>query len=327
MAGLRGKALVAWLLVCVFWGSTYFAIKIGVGVLPPFLFAGLRFIVAGALLLIGALVFGDHLPRRAGDWARASIAGVMLLAGGNAFVVWAEQYTPSGVASVFVVTVALWMAFFDSIIPGGSGRLGLRVIVGLLVGFLGTALLVGANPREILSADLRGPIALTGASMSWSLGSIFAKRRPTEASPYMTAAIQMLAGGTFVSLVGTGLGEWSAWHLTGRGALAMGYLVVFGSIVGYSAYSYALRYAPATLVGTYAYVNPVIAVLLGWLFLSEPITGRMVIAIGMILAAVVWIQFSHKATAVTGRRSSVTAPPMTDDQRPTTSSIQHPEAA
>jgi drug/metabolite transporter (DMT)-like permease len=321
MAGLRGKALFAWVLVCVFWGSTYFAIKIGVGVLPPFLFAGLRFVAAGALLLIGALLFGDHLPRRARDWGRAAIAGVMLLAGGNAFVVWAEQYTPSGVASVFVVTVALWMAFFDSIIPGGSGRLGWRVIVGLLVGFLGTALLVGANPREILSADLRGPIALTCASMSWSLGSIYAKRRPTESSPYMTAAIQMLAGGTFVSIVGTVLGEWGSWHLTSSGALAMGYLVVFGSIVGYSAYSYALRYAPATIVGTYAYVNPVIAVLLGWLFLREPITSRMVIAIGMILAAVVWIQFSHKTHSAIGRQLSADAQPKADSRKPTAPSF------
>jgi drug/metabolite transporter (DMT)-like permease len=183
MTGLRGKALVAWLLVCLFWGSTYYAIKVGVGVLPPFLFAGLRFVAAGALLLVGTLAFGDHLPRRAADWRRASIVGVLLLAGGNAFVVWAEQYTPSGVASVFVVTVALWMAFFDSVIPGGSGSLGWRVVVGLLVGFLGTALLIGANPREILSADLRGPIALTGASAFWSLGSIYAKRNPVESSP------------------------------------------------------------------------------------------------------------------------------------------------
>lgn len=327
MAGLRGRALVAWLLVCVFWGSTYFAIKIGVGVLPPFLFAGLRFLAAGGLLLVGALLFGDHLPRRAADWRHASIAGVLLLAGGNAFVVWAEQYTPSGVASVFVVTVALWMAFFDSIIPGGSGRLGWRVIIGLIVGFLGTALLVGANPREILAADLRGPIALTCASAFWSLGSIYAKRNPTESSPYMTAAIQMLAGGTFVSLVGTTLGEWGDWHLNGRGALAMGYLVVFGSIVGYSAYGYALRYAPATIVGTYAYVNPVIAVLLGWLFLSEPITGRMAIAIGLILAAVVWIQLSHKASSVISKRSSVDEPPTTDDRRPSTPPVHHPEAA
>lgn len=327
MAGLRGRALVAWLLVCVFWGSTYFAIKVGVGVLPPFLFAGLRFAAAGVLLLIGALAFGDRLPRRASDWQRASIAGVLLLMGGNAFVVWAEQYTPSGVASVFVVTVALWMAFFDSVIPGGSGRLGWRVIVGLLVGFLGTALLVGANPRAILSADLRGPIALTSASAFWSLGSIYAKRNPTQSSPYMTAAIQMLAGGAVVSLVGTVLGEWAGWHLNVRGTLALGYLVVFGSIVGYSAYGYALRHAPATIVGTYAYVNPVIAVLLGWLFLHEAITGRMMVAIGMILAAVVWIQVAHRTSSVIGDRSSVKPSPSTDDRKPMTSPVQHPEAA
>ena len=147
MAALRGKALVAWLLVCLFWGSTYFAIKIGVDVLPPFLFAGLRFVAAGGLLLAGALAFGDHLPRRARDWRAAMIAGTLLLAGGNAFVVWAEQYTPSGVASVFVVTVALWIAFFDALFPGGSGLLTWRVVIGLIVGFIGTALLVGGSPR------------------------------------------------------------------------------------------------------------------------------------------------------------------------------------
>jgi drug/metabolite transporter (DMT)-like permease len=304
MAGLRGKALFAWLLVCVFWGSTYLAIKVGVEVLPPFLFAGLRFAIAGALLFVGALAFGDRLPRRAADWRVSAIVGVLLLAGGNAFVVWSEQYIASGVASVFVVTVTLWIAFFDAMIPGGSSALSWRVVVGLLVGFFGTALLVGANPREILSADLRGPIALTCASASWSLGSIYAKRHPTQSSPYMTAAIQMLAGGLVVTLAGTALGEWGRWHLTGRGAAAIGYLVVFGSIIGYSAYGYALRYAPATIVGTYAYVNPVIAVLLGWLLLNEQISGRMVLAIALTLAAVVWIQFSHRAKApsVIGRQ-------------------------
>jgi drug/metabolite transporter (DMT)-like permease len=327
MATLRGKALFAWVLVCLFWGSTYFAIKIGVEVLPPFLFAGLRFVAAGALLLVGALAFGDRLPRRAADWRIAAIAGVLLLAGGNAFVVWAEQYTASGVASVFVVTVALWMAFFDSVIPGGSGALGWRVIIGLGVGFLGTALLVGASPREILQADLRGPIALTCASVFWSLGSIYAKRHPTESSPYVTAAIQMLAGGTVVSLAGTALGEWRSWHLDGRGALAIGYLVVFGSIVGYSAYSYALRYAPATIVGTYAYVNPVIAVLLGWLFLHEPITRRMIVAIALTLAAVLWIQLSHKAPSVIGRLPSADTEPTAESQQPTTPLVRPTEAA
>jgi drug/metabolite transporter (DMT)-like permease len=294
MAALRGRALVAYLIVCVFWGSTYLAIKVGVGELPPFLFAGLRFLVAGVLLLAIARALGDPLPRRAGDWRTLAIVGLFLLTGGNALVVWAEQYTTSGMASVFVVTVAIWTAFFDAIIPGGSGDLNWRVVAGLILGFLGTALLVGANPAEILKADLRGPAALTFASASWSLGSVYAKRHPTEVSPYVAASIQMIVGGAVVALVGTALGEWSSWHLSLKGFGAFAYLVVFGSILGYSAYAYALRHASATVVGTYAYVNPVIAVLLGWLLLAEPITARTIVAMILILVAVVWIQLSHK---------------------------------
>ena len=300
MAGLRGRALVAYLVVCVFWGSTYLAIRVGVGVLPPFLFAGIRFFVAGIILLGIARALGDPLPRSARDWRTLAIVGLFLLAGGNAFVVWSEQFTPSGVASIFVVTVALWMAFFDAIIPGGSGALSWRVIAGLALGFVGTGLLVGASPREILHADLRGPIALTLASASWSLGSVYSKRNHTDTSPYMSAAVQMIAGGAAVALVGTLLGEWSAWHLTAKGVGAIAYLVVFGSILGYSAYSYALRHAPPTIVGTYAYVNPVIAVLLGWLILKEPVTTRTFIAMAMILGAVVWIQLSHKLRRTIG---------------------------
>ena len=292
MSALKGRALAAYLIVCVVWGSTYLAIRVGVGVLPPFLFAGLRFLVAGALLAALALALGDRLPRRSADWLTLSIVGVLLLGGGNAFVVWAEQYTTSGMASLFVVTVALWMAFFDAIIPGGTGELNWRVVLGLVVGFVGTALLVGASPRELLHADLRGPIALTCASASWSLGSVYAKRHPTEASPYMGAAVQMLVGGAAVALAGSVLGEWSGWHLSPRGAAAIGYLVVFGSIVGYSAYVYALHHASPTIVGTYAYVNPVIAVFLGWLLLHEPITARTLVATSLILGAVVWIQFA-----------------------------------
>ncbi len=294
MAGLRGKALIAYLVVCVFWGSTYLAIRVGVGVLPPFLFAGIRFLTAGVLLLGIVLALGDRLPPRLVDWRTQAIVGLLLLAGGNAFVVWAEQYTPSGIASIFVVTVALWMAFFDAVIPGGTGDLNWRVVAGLAIGFIGTALLVGASPAEILHADLRGPIALTAASASWSLGSVYGKRHKTETSPYVGAALQMIAGGGAVIVLGTALGEWSRWHLSAKGTGAMAYLVVFGSILGYSAYTYALRHASPTIVGTYAYVNPVIAVLLGWLILAEPVTARTFLAMALILGAVVWIQFSHK---------------------------------
>ena len=293
MPALKGKALVAYLVVCVFWGSTYLAIKVGVTELPPFLFAGLRFLTAGLLLLGLARALGDPMPRR-NDWGTLAIVGVLLLAGGNAFVVWSEQYIGSGIASIFVVTVAMWTALFDAVIPGGAGELNWRIIAGLLLGFLGTVLLVGATPAEVLAADKRGPIALTLASASWALGTVYAKRHPTQASPYMGAAFQMIVGGATVALMGTVLGEWPAWHLSGRGLGAMAYLVVFGSILGYSAYSYALRHGSATIVGTYAYVNPVIAVLLGWLLLREPVQARTFVAMGMILLAVIWIQFSHK---------------------------------
>ena len=293
MAVLKGKALIAYLVVCVFWGSTYLAIKVGVTELPPFLFAGLRFLVAGLVLLTLARAFGDPLPRR-GDWRTLAIVGLLLLAGGNAFVVWSEQYIGSGIASIFVVTVAMWTALFDAIIPGGSSDLDWRIVAGLLLGFLGTMLLVGATPAEILAADKRGPIALTIASASWSLGTVYAKRHPTQASPYMGAAFQMIVGGSAVALIGTLLGEWARWHLSTRGVGAIAYLVVFGSVLGYTAYSYALRHASATIVGTYAYVNPVIAVILGWLLLHEPVHARTFIAMSMILVAVVWIQFSHR---------------------------------
>ncbi len=316
-AALKGKALIAYLVVCVFWGSTYLAIKIGVTELPPFLFAGLRFLVAGLVLLALARALGDPLPRRS-DWRTLTIVGLLLLAGGNAFVVWSEQYIGSGIASIFVVTVAMWTALFDAIIPGGSSELNWRIIAGLLLGFAGTLLLVGASPAEILAADKRGPIALSLASASWALGSVYAKRHPTQASPYMGAAFQMIVGGSAVALVGTLLGEWPAWHLSSRGIGAIAYLVVFGSVLGYSAYSYALRHASATIVGTYAYVNPVIAVLLGWLLLHEPVGGRTFIAMAMILGAVIWIQFSYKLRRADGRMGgpAETPQPISPSARP-----------
>ncbi len=296
MAALRGKALVAYLLVCVVWGSTYLAIRIGVEALPPFLFAGARFLVAGLLLLGAALASGARLPRRARDWGTLAVVGIFLLAGGNSMVVWAEQFTPSGVASLFVVTVALWMAVFDAALPGG-GRLSWRVITGLVLGLAGTALLVAADPHQLLHADLRGPVALTGASASWAFGSVYYQRHHADGSPYVGAAIEMLAGGALVIVLGLLLGEAHHVQLTTRGLAALGYLVVFGSVVGYTAYNYALHHADATVVGTYAYVNPLIAVLLGALILGEQVGLRTLVAMALILGAVLWIHAARRATA------------------------------
>lgn len=305
MAGLRGRALVAYLLVCTIWGSTYLFIRIGVAHLPPFLFAGVRFLLAGLLLVTVVTLAGVRLPSRARDWRTLAITGVFLLVGANAIVVWSEQFVASGTASVFVASMPLWAAFFDALVPGGKTRLTWRIGAGLALGFLGSALLAGITPHEIVTADLRGPVALTLGSASWAMGSVYWKRHPTEVSPYAAAAVQMvIAGGVLVGL-GLALGEAPAWHLDGAGLGAMAYLILFGSIVGYTAYGYALEHASATVVGTYAYVNPVVAVALGWLVLHEPITARMLAAMGLILGAVLWIQLVSRTPGPAGSPSRV----------------------
>jgi len=314
VAGLRGKALIAYLLVCTVWGSTYLAIRIGVGHLPPFLFAGVRFLVAG--LLLGGLVMlaGIRLPSRARDWRTLAVTGVFLLVGANAIVVWSEQFIASGMASVLVASMPLWAAFFDAIVPGGNTVLSWRIGVGLALGFLGSALLAGITPHELATADLRAPIALTLASASWAMGSIYWKRHPTQVSPYAAAAVQMVIGGGILTVLGLLLGEAPAWHLEGAGLGAMLYLIVMGSIVGYTAFGYALEHASAAVVGTYAYVNPVVAVLLGWLVLREPVTPRMLAAMALILGAVLWIQLASRSRA--GRAAGTPVRALTRRPRP-----------
>ena len=304
MPALRGRALIAYLLVCTIWGSTYLAIRIGVAHLPPFLFAGVRFLVAG--LLLGGIVTlaGVRLPARGRDWRTLAITGVFLLVGANAIVVWSEQFIASGMASVFVAAMPLWAAFFEAIVPGGKTALTWRIGAGLALGFLGSALLAGVTPHELAGADLRGPIALTLGSASWAMGSVYWKRHPTEVSPYAAAAVQMVIAGGILVVLGLLLGEAPAWHLTGAGLGAMAYLILFGSIVGYTAYGYALEHSSATVVGTYAYVNPVVAVLLGRRVLHEPVTTRMLAAMGLILGAVLWIQLATRS-----ERTSAKTPP------------------
>ncbi|MGH7499819.1 MAG: EamA family transporter [Gemmatimonadales bacterium] len=292
MAGLRGRELIAYLIVCVVWGSTYLAIRIGVHDLPPVLFAGVRFLTAGLLLGAAVLATGGKLPIVRRDWQTLAIVGCFLLLGGNATVVWAEKTVESGLASVYVAAGPLWTAFFDAIIPGGKTRLTWRMAMGLLLGFLGICLLAGVTPGQPVSSEMRGPIALTLASASWAMGSVYSKRHPTGATPYAAAAVQMAVAGAVLTLMGLALGESSAWHLTPSALGALVYLIVFGSIVGYTAFGYALRNASATIVGTFAYVNPVVAVLLGWLILHEQVTLRTLAAMGLILGAVLWIQLS-----------------------------------
>jgi drug/metabolite transporter (DMT)-like permease len=251
------KALLAYVLVCVVWGSTYTAIHVAVRSLPPFLMGGVRFICAGLL------------------------------------VAWALQFVPSGIASIYVVMVAIWSAVVDAIVPGG-GRLTLRISAGLALGFAGSLLLVGATPAELVRADLRGPIALTVASLAWAVGTVLMKRRPSPASPFANASIQMLGGGAAMIVAGLLFGEASHVRYETSGLVAFVYLVLVGSLVGFGAYAYAIHHMSATALGTYAYVNPVVAVLLGRVLLGEAISRRTVAAMVLMIGGAVAVQFGDR---------------------------------
>jgi drug/metabolite transporter (DMT)-like permease len=292
-----GRVAAAFAVLCVVWGSTYLAIRIGVAEMPPALFAGVRFLIAGSVLLAIATALGRSLPRRPADWVTNVVVGLLLLFCGNGLVVWAEQFTPSGVAAIFVVTVTLWLALFDAVIPGSTARPTWRQVLGLLIGFAGTLLLVGDDLGSLAHADWRGPVALTCASAAWALGSVLSTRRPSEAPPEVNSALQMLTGGVALTVVGTALGQWTGMSFSVRGFGALAYLVVFGSLVGYSSYMYVLRHMAPAVVGTYSYVNTVVAVFLGWLVLDEVIDGRTVLAMAIVLSSVAWVRHASRRPA------------------------------
>lgn len=313
----RARVAVAYVILCVVWGSTYLAIRVGVQHLPPATLGGVRFVVAGALLFVVARAMGGHPPRGVRDWRTNGIVGVMLLGLANGLLIWAEQFVTSGTASVFVVTVSLWLAVFDALIPGSRSRPTPLQFVALLVGFGGTMLLVGASVEELLTADWRGPLALTASAAIWSLGSIVAQRQASKTGgPYMNSAIQQLAGGVFLLLVATGAGEWGRVEMSWPGGLAVAYLIVFGSVAGFTSYVYVLRHMSATVAGTYVYANTVVAVFLGWALLDEPVTPRTLVAMAVVIGAVIWVRMARRrpgvetgASASTSEVTATTADP------------------
>jgi drug/metabolite transporter (DMT)-like permease len=296
------KTVVAYTALCIAWGSTYLAIRIGVGHLPPALFAGVRLVAAGSLLLAMARIAGQRLPTRLADWRTNAVAGVLLLTIANGLVVWSEQFVSSGTAAVFVVTVSLWFPVFEALWPGGAGRPTRAQVLGLSVGFIGTVLLVGADLRGVRGADWRGPVGLTIAALSWAFGSVYMQRRPTASGPYVNASLQMLAGGLVLLGAGTAAGEWDRWAFTWPGAAALVYLTVVGSLIGFSSFVYVLHNVRATIAGTYAYVNTVIAVLLGWLVLGEPLGARSALAMSIVIGAVIWVRLAARPVAPMLRR-------------------------
>jgi drug/metabolite transporter (DMT)-like permease len=306
MSTLNRRALLAYLIVCIAWGSTYIAIRVAVRSLPPFVMAGTRFLIAGALL--AAWVYWRRLPWPDGVRGVAHVAacGVLFFLLGNGLVVWALQFMPSGTTSIFVVAVGIWTAVFDALVPGGPGRITARVGVGLLMAFAGSVLLVGTNVTQILHADLRGPIALTVASMAWAMGTVLMKRRPSPANPFANATVQMIGGGAALLVAGLLMGEAStAIAPTQEGIVAFVYLILFGSLAGFGAYAYALHYMSPTAMGTYAYVNPVVAIVLGRLLLHEPISARVIVAMALMIGAAVLVQFGDRLARAPGSERAI----------------------
>jgi drug/metabolite transporter (DMT)-like permease len=290
---LEASTLLAYATVSLFWGSTYLAIRVGVRYLPPASFAASRFLLAGLLLLVYCRLTSRPLPTRLVDWRTNIIVGLLLLTVGNGLVVWGEQFVESGLASIFIVTSPLWMVLFAATLPGVRYRPTAVQLVGLLVGFVAAASLVEVDFDELHGTDWRGPLALVGAAASWALGSVYSQRHPISSGPVVSSALQMLAGGTALAIIGGLRGEWQRLEPSWQGIGAVAYLAIFGSIVSFTAYLYLLDHWPAPIVSTSTYLNVVVAVFLGWLILDETVTLRMVITTGVIFIAVAIVRYSR----------------------------------
>jgi drug/metabolite transporter (DMT)-like permease len=277
------SALIA---VYLIWGSTYLAIRYAVETTPPFLMAAVRFIISGGFLYALRRARGDPAPRRL-EWRNAAIIGVFLLVGGNGGVVWAEQFVTSSLAALLVATVPLWMVLIDALRPGGRWP-GAAASIGILTGFGGVILLIGSAVNDAAAIDLLGAPALIFASFSWAVGSLYSRNAKLPPSQLLGTSMEMLAGGAALFALAGAVGEWHRFDLSAvslRSGLALAYLTVIGSC-GFVAYVWLLRVAPTPLVATYAYVNPLVAVLLGYFLAEEPLTPRILLGAGFIIGSV-----------------------------------------
>ncbi|WNS47080.1 EamA family transporter [Paenibacillus sp. MMS20-IR301] len=283
---------IALLSVYLFWGGTYAGMKIAIETMPPFLMAGVRFFAAGAVLYILSRLSGAKRPARR-EWRSSAIVGALLLLGGNGLVAWSEQRVSSSIASLIVAAVPVWMMLMSWFGRGGK-RPSAGIIAGVVLGLVGIAVLVfqPGHTGGGGATHLPAIITLLLASVSWAAGSMYSRNAVMPESPLMSTAAQMLTGGALLLVFSYFTGDWSKLDVTVisvRSYMALGYLIVFGSIVGYTAYIWLLKNADAALVSTYAFVNPVVAVLLGWLLVGEQLTVNTLTAAVIIVAAVVLV--------------------------------------
>ncbi|MGH9669641.1 MAG: EamA family transporter [Terriglobales bacterium] len=297
----RFRVALAFGLVYVLWGSTYLGIRIVVEHIPPSVMGASRFLLAGLPMLGWCALRGRRIALTAGDFWRVLAIGVLLLTGGNVMVAWAEQYVPSGLAALIVAVVPIWVAVIESILPRGE-RLAGRGVAGLALGIAGLVVLMW--PR--LAADgaagrmqIAGALGLVFASLSWASGSILSRRSQLRIDPFAATAWEMTLAGLVNLGIVLALGDHHRVLWTARGVGALFYLVIFGSWIGFTAYIWLLEHVPTSKVATYAYVNPVVAVFLGWLVLHESVDGYIAAGTAVIIAGVALVNSSkiHKAEA------------------------------
>jgi drug/metabolite transporter (DMT)-like permease len=285
----RLRLVAAFAAVYLVWGSTYLAIRIAIETIPPFLQASWRFLAAGAILLAAGRARGLAWPGRR-EWRTAAIVGVLMLTGGNGGVSWSETRVPSGLAALIVGAVPLFTVLLDWLRPGGT-RPGRATALGLLIGFAGVGLLVNPFARDAARVDPAGAAVLLVACVSWSVGGLYSRHAPV-AAPLMGAGANMAMGGVGLLVLSALAGEPSRFApgaVSAASLAALAYLVVFGSLVGFTAYIWLLHHTSPAKATTYAYVNPVVAVLLGWALADEPLTGRVLVSAAVIILAVVMI--------------------------------------
>lgn len=310
---MKTKLWIALLALYIVWGSTYLAIRFSVETIPPFLHAALRFLISGAILYIWRRSAGDPAPT-IGNWKSTAIVGTALLLGGNGLVAWAEQTVPSGIAALMITTSPFWLVLFESMRAGGT-KPSWQAILGLVIGFGGVFILVG--PKEITGSEVSfntlGIVLLLLAPFFWSLGSIYAKGADMPKSTLLSTGMQMLTGAValfLVSLVKGELNGFSFGLVSMRSWLGLAYLITFGSLIGFVSYGWLLHNAPVSLMSTYAYVNPVVAVLLGNLLADEPLNGRILVAAAIIIGSVILI---NSARQVKVKAQTLQAVPDGDD--------------
>jgi drug/metabolite transporter (DMT)-like permease len=305
--------LLAFASVYIIWGSTYLGIRYAIQTMPPFLMAGGRFLISGVVLYALTAWQGAPRPTRT-HWKSAAIIGALLLMGGNGLVTFAEQRVPSGLAALLVAIVPLWMVMLNWLRSGD--RPGWPIIIGVLVGLAGIVVLV--SPGEATNGapvDLLGAGVIVFAAFCWANGSLYARNAPLPKSSLQGTSMEMLVGGVLLTLAGTLRGEWAQFDLskvTPVSWVAFAYLVVFGAVIAYSSYTWLLTVVPPARASTYAYVNPVVAVFLGWLLAGEPLTIRTMIAAAVIVGAVVIIN-TYRDKRPAPAPVEVIAPPVTGE--------------